>query len=269
MTSSLVRTLQTSYSVTSQNQSDWQQEAELLRASYCTLQWRRGQLLVKSPGKLKQPYLPALENQQLLVNCLKHSPVNLVSVDPKIGETWVKFWADACEQAHKPMFLYGCSENLLFKQNSQPWGWLLRLIDWIAALVMLLLASPVMLVLIFLMQIYSPGSLFTREWHIGERGKLFRLIKFRTTPANKKTPGDNTDNFNTTSLEKWMRKYSLENLPQLFNVLQGEMTLISRNFPTLSDAVRLSFESQRQQLNAIPENINSWQIEAEFKPARL
>ncbi|MBE9004982.1 sugar transferase [Fortiea sp. LEGE XX443] len=252
MTSSLVRTLQTAYSVTPQDQSDvCRQEAELLRSSYCTLQWRRGQLLVKSSGKLKQPYLPALENEQLLIDCLKHSPVNLVSVDPKIGETWVKFWADACEKADKPMFLCGSSENILFKQNSQPWRWLLRLIDWIAALVMLLLLSPIMLVLLVLLQLSSSESLFSREFYVGERGKLFRVIKFSTTTKRSITP-----------LGLWMRKYSLENLPQLLNVLRGDMSFMWCHYWTLEAAVRLSSEGQKQ-LNQLPVITSSWPVQAE------
>ncbi|MBU7585848.1 MAG: sugar transferase [Nostoc sp. TH1S01] len=252
MTSSLVRTPQTVYNVTPQPQSDvWRQEAELLSTAYCTLQWRRGQLLVKSPGKFKQPYLPALENEQLLVNCLKHSPVNLVSVDPKIGETWIKFWADACKEAHKPMFLYGSSENLLFKQNSQPWGWCLRLIDWIAAFVMLLLLSPVILVLLVLLQINSPESVFSREWYVGERGRLFQAIKFSTTTKRNITP-----------LIRWMRKYGIENLPQLLNVLRGDMGFIGSRCWTLAAAVRLSSDTQIS-LNQLPVITSSWQVQAE------
>ena len=211
MTSALIRTLQTSDNLTLQHQSDC--------SAYCTLQWRRGQLLVRSSGKLQQPYLPALENEQLLVNCLKHSPVNLVSVDPNIGEARLKFWADACEEAHKPMFLYGYSENLLFKQNRQPWRLLRRIVDWIVALVLLLLLSPVMLLLLPLLQFSSPESLFSREWYVGERGKLFRAIKFSTTTK--------------PSLGRWMRKYRLENLPQLLNVLRGDMSFTRSRYWTL------------------------------------
>ncbi|MBD2455186.1 sugar transferase [Nostoc sp. FACHB-87] len=240
MTSSLVRTPQT---VTLQPTTE--------ATSYCTLQWRRDKLLVKSPGKFQQPYLPALENQQLLIDCLKHSPVNLVSVDPQIGETWVKFWADACKKSHKPMFLYGSSENLLFKQNSKPWGWFLRLIDWIAALFLLLLLSPAMLGLVMLLQITSPDSLFSTEWYVGERGRLFQAIKFSTTSKPKLTP-----------LTLWMRKSGLENLPQLFNVLRGDMGFIGSRSWTLATAIRLSSEAQIS-LNQLPVMTKSWSAQAE------
>ncbi len=223
MTTSIIPTLQNLYDVTQENQGN--------RSGYCTLQWRRGKLLVKVPGQVKQPYLPALDSKRSLVECLQHSPVSLVSIDPKLGEASLRFWADACEEAQKPIFLsIPTGKKLPFRQ-------LQRLIDWIAALGLLLLLSPVMLGLIVLMQVYSPGSLFCHEWRVGERGKLFQAMSFCT--------------HNTTPLERWMGKYNLNNLPQLFNVLRGDMSLTGSRCWTLEDAV---------QLNKLPA---SWEVEAQ------
>ncbi len=222
MTTSIIPTLQNLYDVTQENQDN---------RGYCTLQWRRGKLLVKMPGKVKQPYLPVLDSKRSLVECLQHSPVSLVSIDPKLGEASLRFWADACEEAQKPIFLsIPAGKKLPFRQ-------LQRLIDWIAALGLLLLLSPVMLGLIVLMQVYSPGSLFCHEWRVGERGKLFQAMSFCT--------------HNITPLERWMGKYNLNNLPQLFNVLRGDMSLTGSRCWTLEDAV---------QLNKLPA---SWEVEAQ------
>ncbi|MBD2561703.1 MULTISPECIES: heterocyst development glycosyltransferase HepC [Nostoc] len=223
MTTSIIPTLQSLYDVTQEHQDN-----------RCTLQWRRGKLLVKSPGQVKQPYLPSLNSKRSLVECLQHSPVSLVSIDPKLGEALLRFWADACEEADKPMFLSIPASKKLPNQPLQ------RLIDWIAAFVLMLLASPVMLVLIVLMQVYSPGSLFCREWRVGERGKLFRTTRFCT--------------HNITPLGRWMGNYNLDNLPQLFNVLRGDMSLTGSRCWTLEDAV---------QLNKLPEITASWEVEAE------
>ncbi|QFS47813.1 heterocyst development glycosyltransferase HepC [Nostoc sphaeroides] len=225
MTSSIIPTLENLYDVTQEHQDN---------GGYCTLQWRRGKLLVKPLGHVKQPYLPSLNSKRSLVECLQHSPVSLVSIDPKLGEALLRFWADACEEAQKPIFLSIAASN---KLSNQPF-W--RLINWIAALVLLLLVSPVMLGLIVLMQVYSPGSLFCREWRVGERGKLFRAMRFRTQ--------------NTTALGCWMSKSSLNNLPQLFNVLRGDMSLTGSHCWTLEDAV---------QLNKLPEIKASWEVEAQ------
>jgi lipopolysaccharide/colanic/teichoic acid biosynthesis glycosyltransferase len=241
MTISIIPTLQNHYTLSEQHQDH--------RSPYCTLLWRRGQLLVKSPRQVKQPYLPSVYNEQLLVECLKHSPVKLVSIDPKLGEAWLLFWAEACEQANKPIFLRLPSGNQRLKQGNSFTKQLQRLIDWIVALVLLLFVSPVMLGLVLLMQVYSPGSIFSYEWQVGERGKLFQAMKFRTTEGHKITP-----------LGRWMRKYNLHNLPQLLNVVQGERGLVRSHCWTLADAVQLSSIS-------VPEMIGSWQVEATFKPA--
>jgi len=243
MTTSIIPTLQNFYNVTQQRQVN--------PSSHCTLQWRRGQLLVKPRGQVKQPYLPSLDSEQLLVDCLKHSPVNLVSIDPKLGEDLLSFWADACEQAHKPIFLRIHPVNKLSKQASHSLKWLQRFIDWITALVLLLLVSPLMLVLVVLMQFDSPESLFSREWHVGERGKLFQAIKFCTTAKHDITP-----------LGRWMRKYDLDNLPQLFNVLRGEMSLMGSRCSTLKDAVRLSLQGKRQ-LNKLSGISASWEVDTQ------
>jgi hypothetical protein len=185
-----------------------------------------------------------ITSKRSLVECLQHSPVSLVSIDPKLGEVLLRFWADACEEAQKPIFLSIPASkklpNQLFRQ-------LQRLIDWIAAFVLLLLVSPVMLGLILLMQVYSPGSLFCHEWRVGERGKLlFRVMRFHTQ--------------NTTPLERWMGKYSLDNLPQLFNVLRGDMSLTGFRCWTLKDAV---------QINKLPEITALWEVDAQSHPLHL
>lgn len=243
------------YTVTKQDQD---------RSSYCTLQWRRSQLLVKAPGQVLQPYLPSLDKEQSLVKCLEHSPVSLVRIDPKLGEYWLKVWATACEQASKPIFLRIPSAEHLSKQGS-PWRLLQRLFDWIVALVFLLAVSPVMLILVLLMRVYSPGTFFEREWRVGKRGKLFRAIKFRTTSNGFSETGQKQK---VTRVGHWMRKYNIDNLPQLFNVLQGEMSLVGHRCWTLEEAVRLSSEKQRE-LNKLPGITGYWEVETESKQLHL
>ena len=98
MTTSITPTQQKTYNKVSQQYHEHP-------APYCTLQWRRGQLLVKSPGRLQQPYLAALETESSLLECLKCSPVNLVRIDPKLGVAKLRLWADTCLQAKKPIFV--------------------------------------------------------------------------------------------------------------------------------------------------------------------
>lgn len=226
MTSSIISAQQ--FDFTCQQQRD-------NHSPQCRLQWRQGQLLVRlSQGDIKQPDLALLEDEPRLVQCLQHSPVQLVRIDPTLGEAVLKRWADACEQAKKPVFLWGSvAQTLKGKQSQLPW-YLMRLIDAIAALVLLILLSPVMLAIGVLMYLYSPEAIISLKWQVGTRGKLFRALKFRTTPVNNDS--------RTTLLGRWMYKYSLDELPQLINVLRGQTSLVGTRSLTLSEAVRLSLK---------------------------
>ena len=213
----------------------------------CTLKWRQGQLLVRleQQVQVKKTNLPVVESEQWLVECLKHSPVRLVRIDPALGEAKLKFWASACEQASKPVFLRLSAAHALPSQRCPRSWWLKRLIDWSAAILLLLVLSPVMLGLVCLMRIQSSEPVFCSSWCIGERGKVFRLFKFRTIFVN------NQKSWQKTLLGRWMGKYSLDQLPQLLNVLRGEMSLVGPRPWTLDNVVRISSEG-RLELNALP-----------------
>ncbi|MFQ4145143.1 heterocyst development glycosyltransferase HepC [Chlorogloeopsis sp. ULAP02] len=267
MPNSILSTLDDRYTVIQQNQDH--------RSPYCTLQWRQGQLLVRPLGQVKQPYLPSLDHKQHLVECLKYSSIKLVRIDPKLGEAKLRFWADACKQASKPIYLR-IPTNEKVPQSKVL---LKRLIDISVALMLLLIISPVMFGLQLLMRFYSPGPIFEQEWHIGERGRLFKVLKFRTTVANDKTQidstrsyksnaGDREDEHQFTSLGRFMLRYGLHNLPLLLNVVRGEMSLIGPRYWTLAEAVRLNLEAQRQ-LNKLPGITGLWQEGTETKLLQL
>jgi lipopolysaccharide/colanic/teichoic acid biosynthesis glycosyltransferase len=242
-------------------------------SAYCNIIWRRGKLLVKQVGEIRQPYLPATDNKESLAECLKHSPVNLVLIDPELGFSKVKFWADATKSSGKSIYLNIPSIEPS-KQNTSEW--LQITLNWIMAFLILAISSPVAFWLAILVRIYSPGSLFTREWHVGKRGKLFQVIKFRTIVANKHDISELSyqnnlrSDFGTnyTLFGRLMSKYGLENIPQLLNVLRGEMSLFGRRQSKLEDALKLDSVSLKQ-LNKTPGMINSWQMAPESKLLHL
>lgn len=249
-----------------------QQHNHLLH--HCTLQWRRNQLLVCFSHQHQQPYLPALENERSLVSRLAHSPVKLVRIDPELGEVGLSFWANACKQANKAVFLRVPSTfELPKKQRPLSW-WLKRQIDWSIAALLLLVLSPVMLGLTLLIRVNSPGPLFLRQWRVGERGKLFRVFKFRTTTpilttaqkrygedmGDQMEPHEYIDDTRLTRLGRWLQRYRLNELPQLFNVLRGDMSLIGSTPWTLHDAVQICPKGQVK-LNALPGIVGPYQIE--------
>jgi len=256
MKTSIIPTLNNSCNVSEANSS-----------SYCTLQWRRNQLLVKSSGTVKQPHMPLLDTYESLRKCLEHSSVKLVRIDPKLGEEKVRLWADAATSASKPIYLRISAAQKQPKPNSYSLWWLKRLSEWMIASVVLILVSPLMLLLALLMKIDAKAPLFERSWYVGERGRLFQLIKYRTISRNQKIGSKGLENKDaaeerTTLLGRWMAKYGLNNLPQLLNVIRGEMGLFGSRCWTLEDAVMLTPEAQKQ-LNNLPGIMSSWEVEAE------
>ena len=229
--------------------------AEPNNSSYCTLQWRCNQLLVKPVGTVKQPHMPLLDNYESLRECLEHSSVKLVRIDPKLGEEKVKLWANAANSASKAIYLRIGAVRKQSKYSSDLLWWLKRVSEWAIANVILLAISPLMLLLAVLMKIEAQTPLFESSWYVGERGRLFKLIKFRTKSVKATEQ-------KTTELGSWMLKYGLNNLPQLLNVIRGEMGLFGSRCCTLEDAVKLTPETQKQ-LNNLPGMIGSWELEAE------
>jgi lipopolysaccharide/colanic/teichoic acid biosynthesis glycosyltransferase len=256
MTSSVIPNLQNYHTPTQQKEDN--------RSSYCTLKWRRGQLLVQPLGQNKQPYLPSLDTHESLVECLKHSSVNLVRIDPRLGETKLRLWADACEEAQKPLFVMIPTVHNSSKNNSSLPKSLKFVWNWIVAFIFLLTASPLVVGLVTIIRFSSSESLLTREWHVGERGRLFRAMKFRTISVDMQTASgsEKTNGGYSRAIASWMGKYGLDNLPLLFNVLRGEISLTGRHSCKLEDVVKLSAEAQKQ-LNQIPGIADSWQVESE------
>lgn len=240
----------------------------------CMLKWQQDKLLVRrSSIEEHSCLLSTLENQERLIECLKNSPVKLVSLDRDLGEGQLKYWADACEQAGKPVFIQLPSLADL-PRKSRPRKWILkRLVDVIFAAVLLPLLSPILLLVALLVRISSPGPIFFQQWRVGKRGKLFRVLKFRTMVADADVQHHEImadlsgllhkrdDDPRITPIGRWLRKYSLDELPQFINVVRGEMSLVGPRPWALYDAVRIN-EKQQRRLNARPGITGLWQVKA-------
>ncbi|BAZ89935.1 sugar transferase [Raphidiopsis curvata NIES-932] len=181
-----------------------------------SLKWRRDQLLVTFSGNSSHVHLPSLNSEEQLVNCLKHSTVNLVNIDSKLGVSTLKFWANACDKANKPIFVrpFNKHESLTIGDDTLVlWE---RTVNIFLALIFLSLLSPLIGVIVLLMLLKSPTSIFKYEWCIGKKGKLFRLVNF----------DDNLEQ-NLPMLSLGMTKLRLHRLPELFNILRGETSLFN------------------------------------------
>ena len=240
----------------------------------CVLKWRQKKLWVKRDQTNQTHTLPALQNEQWLSDCLQRSPVNHVCLDPGFGETEICLWADACAQAKKQVLIRIPSHQKTLSKRL--WRWQLkRLMDWSAAALLLLLFSPVLFGLSLLVKLSSPGPIFFRQWRVGKRGRLFRIFKFRTMVVDAQRQHHaimgaqlglhkREDDPRITAIGRWLRRYSLDELPQLFNVLRGEMSLVGPRPWALYDALRIN-PAQRKRLNALPGITGAWQVEARSK----
>ena len=102
-----------------------------------------------------------------------------------------------------------------------------RLFDILASLVGLTVLSPVLLVLCFLIWVRLGRPVFFKQERPGRKGKPFKMIKFRTMTNARDSNGDLLpDQLRITGLGRFIRKASMDELPELFNVLKGDMSVV-------------------------------------------
>lgn len=104
-----------------------------------------------------------------------------------------------------------------------------RALDTVFAVVALIVLSPLFLVIAVLICFDSPGPVFYRGVRGGLNGVPFRIFKFRTMVTNAEKPFGDTTAFNdprVTRIGKVIRRYKLDEIPQLFNVIKGDMSIV-------------------------------------------
>ncbi|MDR6569871.1 sugar transferase [Chitinophaga ginsengisegetis] len=131
------------------------------------------------------------------------------------------------------------------------------LVDISAALLALVLLSPVMAVLIVLLTVANNGKPFFLQPRPGKNGRVFRVIKFKTMNDRKAADGRLLpDEIRLTPVGKFVRKTSLDEIPQLINVLKGDMSLIGPR-PLLVDYLPLYNATQHRRHEVRP-GITGW-----------
>jgi lipopolysaccharide/colanic/teichoic acid biosynthesis glycosyltransferase len=129
-----------------------------------------------------------------------------------------------------------------------------RLLDILVSLVSLVVFSPAMLGLAVLVKLDSPGPALYRAPRIGRGGRLFHMLKFRTMVTNASQMGPTITydgDPRITRLGAILRRTHLDELPQLINVLRGEMSLVGPR-PEVPDLVAYYTPEQRAILRARP-----------------
>lgn len=125
------------------------------------------------------------------------------------------------------------------------------LLDFIIALIGFLILSPLFIIITIGLFIANKGKPFFFQLRPGKGGKIFKIIKFKTMNNKKDEEGNLLpDNDRLTSIGKFVRKTSLDEIPQLLNVIKGDMSLIGPR-PLLPQYLTLynDFQKRRHEVN--------------------
>ena len=158
------------------------------------------------------------------------------------------------------------------------------ILDYFIAIILLILTSPLFLIFAIGIKLYSPGPVFYYQKRIGKDGKPFRMIKFRSMRVNADTtvhkeyvqalikqntrPRDlGKENLKLeadpriTGLGKILRSFGLDELPQLINVLKGEMSIVGPR-PSLDYELEVYEDWHKNRLAVLPGITGVWQVTA-------
>jgi len=147
--------------------------------------------------------------------------------------------------------------------------------DLVGAGLLLLMLSPVFLAIALGIKVTSPGPVFFRQERVGLDGERFKMIKFRSMrvdaeamleqlQAEQRDAGNDVlfkikNDPRVTSIGKFIRRFSLDEIPQLLNVLRGEMSLVGPRPPLVAEVARYEDEVHRRLL-VKPGMTGLWQV---------
>lgn len=149
-----------------------------------------------------------------------------------------------------------------------------RVIDCILSIMALIILSPIYLIIALAVKIDSPGPIFFKHTRIGKNGKTIKIYKYRTMVTNAEelikqfTPEqmkEYKENFKLendpriTKVGKFLRKTSLDELPQLLNIVKGELALIGPR-PVVKDELEKYGENAEKFLSVTPGLTGNWAV---------
>lgn len=129
-----------------------------------------------------------------------------------------------------------------------------RIFDFFISLGGLIALSPFLVIIAILIALESPGGFLFTQWRVGKNGRDFKLYKFRTMNPGSESKGQLTvgsKDTRITTIGYFLRKYKLDELPQLLNVLMGDMSLVGPR-PEVRKYVNLYNPEQSQVLSVKP-----------------
>jgi exopolysaccharide biosynthesis polyprenyl glycosylphosphotransferase len=156
-------------------------------------------------------------------------------------------------------------------------GWpllLKRILDFVASLALLILLSPLFLIVAVLIKLTSPGPVLFAQKRVGLNKRVFTMYKFRTMVPAAESLQEGLSHLNemsgpvfkikndprVTPLGRMLRRSSIDELPQLFNVLKGDMSLVGPRAMSVRDYQSFSEDWQRRRFSVPPGITCLWQI---------
>ncbi|MDE3149641.1 MAG: sugar transferase [Acidobacteriota bacterium] len=155
-----------------------------------------------------------------------------------------------------------------------------RAFDTLFSSIVLAVLAPVLLLIAVAIKLDSPGPVFYFSERFGKKGRVFRCVKFRTMVRDAETRRADVMHMNErdgvlfkisndpriTRLGRFLRKYSLDELPQFFNVLCGDMSVVGPR-PPLASEVREYKLNHLRRLDVTPGITGLWQVQARQNPS--
>ena len=214
--------------------------------------------------------------------------VNLAGMDPVVVQPVLA----ACEREgvetivhtallHSPVFrpeigLFAGSPMVCYRPQVVPATHLLakRLADYAGAAVLLVLLAPVFVVVALAIRLTSPGPVIFRQRRCGLNGRPFEMLKFRSMTSNAEQRQAELAVFNEmsgpvfklsndpriTPVGRFLRRHSLDELPQLWNVMRGEMSLVGPRPLPVEEVHRFADHAHRRRLSVMPGLTCLWQV---------
>lgn len=214
---------------------------------------------------------PSLAHRQLVTMLEKHGKFfKRIFVLPDVSSAQT-LWTTA--SSYEGMLGYGVRHYTQYRGMHT----IMRGLDIAVSLAVILLLAPVLLVVALLIKMDSPGPVFFSQERMGRAGRIFDVLKFRTmyTDAEerlqeilRKDPERRreyqlyhklSDDPRVTPIGRWLRRYSLDELPQLWNVLKGEMSLVGPRAYMPSELPKMNGLS-RTVLQSRPGITGLWQV---------
>src|SRR5581483_9460637 len=222
-----------------------------------------------------------LDNAPTSVACptVRKQPVESISAgplaEPDIASTLMRYYARAGSRSgHYLLQLQLAWHRLNWRCRLDGGRVLKRSVDFSASLLVLLLISPLLLLIGLLVKLEDGGPIFFAQTRVGRFGREFKMYKIRSmcldaearlaalVSRNQHAQGVTfkiKDDPRITKVGRWLRKFSLDELPQLYNVLIGDMSLVGPRPPLPREVQRYTLADYRR-LAALPGITCIWQI---------